>query len=88
MFFFSIFWAFFHFSLSSSLEFGYTWPPFGIEVISYDNLPFFNTIILVTSGLFITWAHGSLKIEDYNNTYFAIIWTIVLALLFIVYQWT
>lgn len=88
MFFFSIFWAFFHFSLSSSLELGYLWPPVGIETISYFNLPFLNTMILITSGFFITWAHNAIKVENYNQTFIAMIWTISLAILFLVYQWT
>lgn len=88
MFFFSIFWAFFHFSLSSSLDLGYLWPPVGIETISYFNLPFLNTMILITSGFFITWAHNAIKVENYDQTYEAMLWTICLAILFLIYQWT
>jgi cytochrome c oxidase subunit 3 len=88
MFFLSIFWAFFHFSLSSSLELGYMWPPYGIDIIEYGNLPFFNTVILVVSGLFATWAHASVKKERFDSAYLAFVWTLVLAILFIIYQWT
>lgn len=33
MFFFGLFWAFFHSALSPTPEIGCTWPPFGIEPI-------------------------------------------------------
>jgi len=66
MFFFSIFWAFFHFSIGSSLEFGYYWPPQGIDRISYLNLPLLNTALLVMSGLFVTSSHAGLRKGDFH----------------------
>lgn len=50
-FFFSIFWAYFHSSLSPSVELGGMWPPMGIEALNLWELPLLNTIILLSSGV-------------------------------------
>lgn len=60
MFFFAFFWAFFHSSLSPSILIGAVWPPKGIQAINPWEVPFVNTIILLTSGASITWAHHAL----------------------------
>lgn len=60
MFFFSFFWAFFHSSLSPSIWIGGIWPPLGIEPINPWGLPFLNTILLISSGVSLTWAHRAL----------------------------
>ena len=49
--FFSLFWAFFHNSLSPSVELGAVWPPVGIEVLNPWQVPLLNTIILLSSGI-------------------------------------
>ena len=56
MFFAAFFWAFFHHSLGFSTA-TLQWPPEGIEVLAAWHLPFYNTVILLTSGITVTRAH-------------------------------
>ena len=45
-------------------------------------LPFLNTLILLTSGFSVTWAHHALIHSRYEQTRVALILTILFALLF------
>lgn len=61
MFFFSFFWGFFHSSLAPAVQIGGIWPPRGIDVFNPWEIPLLNTIILLTSGASITWAHFAVR---------------------------
>nr|QWK41506.1 cytochrome c oxidase subunit 3 [Fopius arisanus] len=90
MFFFSFFWAYFHMFLSPSIEIGSLWPPKGILVFNPYSIPLLNTLILLSSGVTITLAHYLLMWDDeynYEDSFYAIFFTILLGLLFIRYQY-
>ncbi len=60
MFFVAWFWAFFNASLFPTEAIGSVWPPSDIETFSPWTIPFLNTIILLSSGCTVTWAHHEL----------------------------
>lgn len=81
-FFISFFWIYFHSSLSPRIELGQSWPPLGIVPFNPFNIPLLNTIILVSSGLSITWSHHSILNNKINQSKYALIITIVLGIYF------
>nr|AFV13088.1 cytochrome c oxidase subunit III [Monocellicampa pruni] len=86
LFFISFFWAFFHSSLSPSIEIGGNWPPKGIYPFNPFHIPLLNTIILVTSGATITWAHHSLMNSNYTEALISMSMTIILGIMFSFFQ--
>nr|QGK86784.1 cytochrome c oxidase subunit III [Siobla xizangensis] len=85
-FFLSFFWAFFHSSLSPSIEIGGIWPPKGIEPFNPFHIPLLNTLILVSSGATITWSHHSLMNENKKETMISLLFTIILGIIFSMLQ--
>lgn len=84
--FISLFWAFFHSAINPTMEIGMSWPPAGIEAISPAELPLLNTIILLASGVTITYAHHALINGDRNNTLYGFIYSTLLIVLFVACQ--
>lgn len=86
LFFFSFFWAFFHRSLSPVNEIGLSWPPQGIEIFNPLQVPLLNTILLLSSGVTVTWAHHSLIEKNYSQSLHGILLTVILGLYFTALQ--
>nr|YP_009526724.1 cytochrome c oxidase subunit III [Ornebius bimaculatus]AXY63929.1 cytochrome c oxidase subunit 3 [Ornebius bimaculatus] len=85
-FFISFFWAFFHSSLSPSIEIGNQWPPLGIKSFNPLQVPLLNTAILLASGVTVTWAHHSFMESNYSQTTESLLITIILGLYFTMLQ--
>nr|YP_010294902.1 cytochrome c oxidase subunit III [Oiceoptoma thoracicum]UMO90840.1 cytochrome c oxidase subunit III [Oiceoptoma thoracicum] len=85
-FFISFFWGFFHSSLSPSVELGMMWPPKGIETFNPIQIPLLNTLILLTSGLTVTWAHHSLMENNFKQTTQSLLLTVILGIYFSILQ--
>nr|AYQ18950.1 cytochrome c oxidase subunit 3 [Leiochrinini sp. 2 ACP-2013] len=86
LFFVSFFWGFFHNSLSPSIELGMNWPPQGILTFNPIQIPLLNTLILLTSGITVTWAHHSLMENNYNQAKISLIMTVLLGIYFSILQ--
>nr|YP_006575996.1 cytochrome c oxidase subunit III [Tropisternus sp. BYU-CO166]ACZ58510.1 cytochrome c oxidase subunit III [Tropisternus sp. BYU-CO166] len=85
-FFISFFWGFFHSSLAPTIELGMNWPPKGIQPFNPMQIPLLNTLILLTSGLTVTWAHHSLMENNYKQGLQGLILTVLLGLYFTALQ--
>nr|QWB85849.1 cytochrome c oxidase subunit III [Clytomelegena kabakovi] len=85
-FFISFFWGFFHNSLSPSIEIGMIWPPKGIQPFNPIEIPLLNTLILLTSGLTVTWTHHSLMENNYSQGLQGLILTVILGMYFTILQ--
>lgn len=86
MFFLSFFWAFFHSSLAPTVEIGAVWPPKGIQVLNPWEIPFLNTLILLSSGAAVTWAHHAILAGYRKQAIYSLCVTILLAILFTGFQ--
>lgn len=86
LFFARFFWRFFHNRLAPAIEIGIIWPPKGIEVFNPIQIPLLNTLILLTSGLTVTWAHHRLIENNYKQRNQALIFTVILGLYFSILQ--
>ncbi len=86
LFFLAIFWAFFHSALSPNIELGAEWPPLGVQAINPFELPLLNTVILLSSGVTVTYAHHCLIQGDRKGSLYGLVYTLVLAILFTALQ--
>jgi cytochrome c oxidase subunit 3 len=58
----------------------------GIEPVNPFELPLLNTVILLSSGATITYAHHSLIKGDRKGALYGSIFTVILALIFTLFQ--
>jgi cytochrome c oxidase subunit 3 len=86
MFFFGFFWAFFHASLTPSIYIGAIWPPINIDPLITWGLPLLNTIILLSSGISITWAHRNIIKGNWETVTNSLKITIFLGIVFTFFQ--
>jgi cytochrome c oxidase subunit 3 len=89
MFFVAWFWAYFDAALypNDPVQFQRTelvgaWPPKGIQTFDPWHLPLLNTLILLTSGTTVTWAHHALLENDRQGLKQGLWLTVILGLLF------
>jgi len=59
-----------------------TWPPHGINAFDPWHLPLLNTLILLTSGTTVTWAHNALLNNDRKGLKRGLLLTILLGATF------
>jgi cytochrome c oxidase subunit 3 len=94
MFFVVWFWGFFDAALypDEAVQFARTeftggqWPPKGVHTFDPWDIPLVNTLILLTSGTTVTWAHHSMLNNDRRGLIVGLVCTIILAVLFTALQ--
>ncbi len=86
MFFLAFFWAYFHFALFPNEALGGVWPPKGVATFDPWDLPFLNTLILLTSGATVTWAHHAIREENRPHIVYGLALTVALGLSFTAIQ--
>nr|YP_010296009.1 cytochrome c oxidase subunit III [Polistes hebraeus]AKG64600.1 cytochrome c oxidase subunit III [Polistes jokahamae]UMB50751.1 cytochrome c oxidase subunit III [Polistes hebraeus] len=85
-FFISLFWTYFHASLSPNIEIGNLWPPKNIIMLNPYSIPLLNSIILISSGMTITWSHHNLLNNKHSMSIKTLIQTIILGVFFTLCQ--
>jgi cytochrome c oxidase subunit 3 len=90
MFFVAWFWAYFDVALfpGEHIQFlrleatGGMWPPKSVHTLDPWHLPLLNTLILLTSGTTVTWAHHALLENDRKGLVQGLALTILLGIIF------
>ncbi len=85
-FFVSFFWAFFHRRISPTVELGQIWPPISINSFNPMRIPLLNTILLLSSGVSVTWAHHAIIKRIKARATKALALTILLGGIFTLFQ--
>jgi cytochrome c oxidase subunit III len=86
MFFFAWFWAYFNAAIfPADVHIG-TWPPQGIVTFDPWHLPLINTLILLTSGTTVTWAHHAILSGDRKGAVRGLALTVALGMTFTAVQ--
>ncbi|HUJ47681.1 MAG TPA: cytochrome c oxidase subunit 3 [Rhizomicrobium sp.] len=86
MFFLAWFWAYFNFKLfPNDVSIG-QWPPAGIITLDPWHFPLLNTLILLTSGTTVTWAHHAIQHGDRKGAVQGLLLTVLLGLSFTAVQ--
>ena len=87
LFFLSFFWAFYDASLVPTSELGLSWPPKGVVPLSTFSVPFLNTVILLTRGVTVTWAHHSILNNRVFDSRARLLFTVSLGAYFMFIQY-
>jgi cytochrome c oxidase subunit 3 len=92
MFFVAWFWIFFemalfhvartHSAIDEVRTAWATWPPKGVETLDPWHFPLLNTVILLTSGTTVTWAHHALQHNDRKGATWGLVLTVLLGIAF------
>lgn len=86
LFFLSFFWAYFHSSLTPSIDIGISWPPRGVTSFNPFDIPLLNSIILISSGLTITWSHYAILNKKYEEREVGLLLSVNLGVYFTILQ--
>lgn len=72
--------------MSPNVEIGTQWPPIGIQPFNPFSVPLLNTIILLSSGIRVTWSHHAIMGGDLYESIKGMEVTVILGLYFTLVQ--
>jgi len=81
-FFVSFFWRYFYSVVIVETAIGTNWPPMGITPFHPLGVPLLNRIILLTSGVSVTWRHDSLLSNNLTQRKHSLFVTVILGYYF------
>jgi len=82
MFFVAWFWAYFNAAFFHADVGIATWPPSGVVTLDPWHLPLLNTLLLLTSGTTVTWAHHAIQTGDRKGAIQGLVLTVILGVCF------
>ena len=82
----SFFWAYFHSRLAPEIEVGGVWPPVGINTFNVFEVPLLNTLVLLASGVTLTWSHHLLLSGWWTKAKLLLEVTVLLGIYFTILQ--
>jgi cytochrome c oxidase subunit 3 len=82
MFFVAWFWAYFNSALFPKAVGLKAWPPEGIVTFDPWHIPLLNTLILLTSGTTVTWAHHAIQTGNQRDAVRGLVLTVLLGISF------
>lgn len=60
------------------MELGFIWPPVNLIRFNPYRIPLLNRVILLSSGVTITWAHHTILEGNFNDCYYGFVATLLL----------
>lgn len=85
LFFFGFFWSYLWYILQTQISTGLNWPPSNLIAFDPYGVPFLNSLILLSSGVTVTYAHHIIS-KNHKETIKGLILTISLGLVFTLLQ--
>lgn len=86
MFFVGFFWSLYYTIYCGEGIVRIVFPPIGVEVLDPYRIPLLNTVLLLSSGVTVTWGHHSLRSGEYSAAANRVLISILLGIIFLVCQ--
>lgn len=86
IFFVGFFWSLYYTMYCAERMVGMVFPPIGVEVLDPYGIPLLNTVLLLSSGVTVTWGHHSLRSRDFSAASNGILLSILLGIIFLACQ--
>merc|ERR1712178_38575 len=83
MFFVGFFWSLYYTIYCAERMVRIVFPPMGVEVLDPYRIPLLNTVLLLSSGVTVTWGHHPLRSRNYIDAANGVLVSILLGVVFL-----